>query len=170
MNTIRMCYKGMIFNANPYSIKTDFSKKIETKTIPFGFGKSTEVCRMPAKISGSGIFTGTDAGEKAYELMRIFEKGGASYLFMPKLAPVKAYFTGLSMSVKNENCIEYSFAFTEECADKKSHYSFGYTYARNGENLYDIANRCSVSSRQLFDANDFMDMFAVREGDKVWLN
>ncbi|MBE6816903.1 MAG: hypothetical protein E7520_04280 [Ruminococcaceae bacterium] len=170
MNTIKMSYKGMLFEVNPQSIQTDFSKKVETKALPFGFGRTAVVCRMPATVSGSGILTGENAGERAFELMRIFEKGGASYLFMPKIAPVKAYFTALALSVRDENCIEYRFTFTEECTEKKSHYAFGYTYARAGENLYDIANRCSVSSSKLFEANDYMDMFSVSEGDKVWLN
>ncbi|MBR3148970.1 MAG: hypothetical protein IKF64_02280 [Eubacterium sp.] len=170
MTLIKMSYKGFVFNVNPSSIKSDFSKKIETKVIPFGFGKSTEVCRLPVVISGSGKFCGADAGEKAHELMRIFEKGGASYLFAPHIAPMKAFFTDLSMSVNaEEDCVDYTFSFTEECTEKKSRYSFGYTYARRGENLYDIANRCSVKSEKLFEANDYMDMFSVQEGDKVWL-
>ncbi|MBE6719347.1 MAG: hypothetical protein E7571_01665 [Ruminococcaceae bacterium] len=170
MTAMKMSYKGFLFDVNPSSIKTQFGRQIETKTVPFGFGRSSEICRMPAKISGSGVFCTADAGEKAFELMRIFEKGGSSYLFVPKLAPMKAYFTDLTMSVNAETqSIEYSFSFTEDCSEKKSRYRFGYTYAKSGENLFDIANRCCVEAEKLFAANDFMDMFSVQEGDKVWL-
>lgn len=170
MNTAKMGYKGMTFDVNPKSVKTDFSKKIAIKTIPFGFGKSAEICKMPVKITGSGAFYGSTAGQEAHKLMQVFEKGGSSYLFMPKLAPIKAFFTDLTMRVgADSESIEYTFSFTEDCTEKRSSYPFGYTYALEGENLYDIANRCEVAADVLFRANDYMDMFSVREGDKVWL-
>ena len=170
MKTIKMSYKGLMFDVNPASIKTDFSKKIETKAIPFGFGKTAEISRMPVKISGSGIISGANKGEVTFELMRIFEKGGSSYLFTPYMAPMRAYFTDFSVRVNAEkDCIEYDFTFVEDCTEKKSRYAFGYTYAKSGENLFDIANRCNVSSDRIFEANDYMDMFSVSEGDKVWL-
>ncbi len=169
-STTEMSYGGYLFRVNPATLSTSFSKKVETKVIPFGFGRAAEICRMPAVIRGTGVLTGSNAGEKAHELMRIFEKDGASYLFVPQLAPMKAFFTDLSMRIDaQEQCIRFSFAFTEDCTEKKSRYPFGYTYARRGENLYDIANRCCVNSRALFEVNDFMDMFSVEEGDRVWL-
>ncbi|MBQ8078036.1 MAG: LysM peptidoglycan-binding domain-containing protein [Eubacterium sp.] len=170
MNTAKMGYKGMTFDVNPATIRTDFSKKVAVKTIPFGFGKSTEICRMPVKITGSGMFCGKNAGQNAHRLMQVFEKGGSSYLFLPKLAPIKAFFTDLTMRVgADSESIEYTFSFTEDCVEKQSRYPFGYTYAKQGENLYDIANRCNITADALFSANDFMDMFSVQEGDKVWL-
>ena len=170
MNIMKMGYKGMTFDVNPSSVKTDVSKKVAIKTIPFGFGKSAEICKMPVKITGSGVFCGENAGQDAHKLMQIFEKGGSSYLFMPRLAPIKAFFTDLTMRIgADSESIEYTFSFTEDCTEKRSSYPFGYTYAKAGENLYDIANRCEVSTESLFNANDFMDMFSVREGDKVWL-
>ena len=102
MNAVKMSYKGMLFDVNPASVKTEFCKKVNVKAIPFGFGKSTEICRMPVKISGSGVLLQPNAGEEAHKLMHIFEKGGSSYLFIPKLAPIKAFFTDLSMSVNAE--------------------------------------------------------------------
>ena len=168
--TINMSYKGMVFSANPSSIKTDFRRKTETKHIPFGFGKTTEICRLPAKITGSGKFVGAGAGEKAYNLMRVFEKEGSSYLFLPEFPPVKVYFTDLSVNLNAKDYgVEYTFEFTEDCVGKKSRFAFGYTYAKRGENLFDISNRCDVSFDKLFEINDFPDMFSVSEGDKVWL-
>lgn len=170
MNMTKMGYKGMTFDVNPTTIKTDFSKKIAIKTIPFGFGKSAEICKMPVKITGSGMFCGSDAGQKAHRLMQVYEKSGSSYLFMPKLAPLKAFFTDLSLRVgADSESIEYTFSFTEDCTEKRSDYPFGYTYAQRGENLYDIANRCELAADAVFRANDYMDMFSVNEGDKVWL-
>ena len=167
---IKMSYKGLVFGANPESIKSDFRKKTDTKTIPFGFGKTTEVCRMPAKITGNGKFVGADAGERAQKLMRVFEKEGSSYLFMPQFPPVKVYFTDLTLSINAKDYgVDFAFEFTEDCVGKKSRFPFGYTYAKRGENLFDIANRCDVSFDSLFEVNDYMDMFSVSEGDKVWL-
>ncbi|MBQ7202858.1 MAG: hypothetical protein IJS03_02440 [Eubacterium sp.] len=170
MNTIKMSFRGVVFDANPSTLKAEFSKKTVKRSNAFSFGRAEEICRMPTVITGSGKYYASDAGEKMNELMKAFEYSGSSYLFSPALPPVKAFFDSLEVKLSSDNeYIEYTFTFIEDCSGKKPDYSFGYTYARNGENLFDIANRCNVQTDRLFEFNDYIDMFSVSEGDKVWL-
>lgn len=170
MKLIKMSYKGFIFDVNPSSIKAELSKSIAKKSILFKSGRAQEMCFEPAKISGSGRFTGDNARQCAHNLMRVFKSRGPAYLLAPDIPPMKAYFSDLSISYNaDENCVSYSFAFIEDSEDKQFSYDFGYTYALEGENLYDISNRTDVDIERLFEYNDYPDLFSVSEGDKVWL-
>ncbi|MFR5875368.1 MAG: hypothetical protein ACLUFN_02635 [Eubacterium sp.] len=170
MNTIKMNYKGFSFDVNPTSIKTELSKNIAKKSILFKSAKTQEVFFEPARISGSGRFVGTDARQKAHNLMRIFKSKGSAYLFAYDMPPMKAFFCNLSVSYSaKENCVSYTFSFVEDCNDKQFSYDFGCTYALEGENLYDISNRTDVAVERLFEYNNYSDLFSVRKGDRVWL-
>ncbi len=170
MNAIKMSFKGHTFYANPESLKTQRSKNIAVKNVPFGFSKSKEIGRAPMIISGSGCLFYPDAANKARDLTRIFEKSGSDYLFIPHMEPVRAFFTDLSFSSTAENdYLIYEFSFTEDSTEKKERYPFGYTYVQRNENLFDVASRCGISTHKLFEANSFKDMFSAKEGDRVWL-
>lgn len=171
MKLIKMRYKGFTFPVNPSSIKAELSKTISASTIPFSFSKTQEVGFSPSVISASGSFTGNTAQENARTLLRIFKDRGSAYLFIPGIEPLKAYFKNLSISFNAEkNSADYSLIFVEDNRGKKSKFDFGFTYALEGENLFDIANRTNRDFDKIFEANHFMDMFSVKEGDKVWLN
>lgn len=171
MQLIKMSYNGFTFTANPTSLKVNLSKNVATKTIPFGFGKSTEVCFEPAVVTGNGCFIGANARERAHELMRIFTAKGSSYLFAPSISPMRAFFTKLDISYNaGQDKIDYSFEFTQESDEKNNLFDFGYTYAKAGENLYDVANRTGFDVKELFERNDYGDLFSVCEGDKIWLS
>ena len=171
MKLIKLSYKGFEFPINPRSIQIDFAKKISTRTLPFAKGRAQEICFEPCVISGSGSLTGSNARRQAHELMRIFKSEGSAYLFSPEGTPLKAFFQALRVSYNAEKeCVDYTFTFVEDGADKSCSYPFGFTYAQAGENLYDIANRTDTDAATLFNSNCFADMFAVEEGDKVWLN
>lgn len=171
MKCITMSYKGFEFPVNVKSINASFSKKISSVPVPKKSARTQEICMNPTVISGSGCFFGESANEKAHMLITAFQGKGAAYLFSPVFSPIKAYFSDLKMTADSEkNCIEYTFTFTEEINLKKRRYDFGYTFALPNENLFDIANRCSVSFEDIVKANNFKDMFSVSQGDKVWLN
>jgi hypothetical protein len=165
-----MSYKGFCFNVNPSSIKVDYSKNVAVKTSLFATSVGQEVNFEPTKIAGSGKFVGDKAREYANALTRIFQSDGSAYLFVPDGMPIKAYFKNLSISYNSEkNCVSYDFEFVEDYQGKKRKYDFGYTYAKNGENLFDVANRTDVDIQTLFESNDFADLFSLKDGDKVWL-
>lgn len=171
MQYIKLCYKGLVLDANPSSIQINKSKKISKRVVPFGSTKAQEISIQPTVVSGNGVFLGNDALEKATELMRIFDHKGSAHLFVPDAMVFRAYFTDLDIAYDAaKNRVDYSFKFVQDSNDKQSSYNLGFTYARSGENLYDVANRCHVDTDTLFLSNDYRDMFSVKEGDKVWLN
>lgn len=170
MKTIKMSYKGLVFSANPSSIKVQLSKSISKKSIPFSTSNAQEVCFKPSKISGEGMFTGADAREFAHKLMHVFKSEGSAYLLLPNAEPITVFFESLDISYdSSKNCVSYSFSFVEDCKSKKYSFDFGYTYALEGENLYDISNRTDVSVEKLFEYNTYKNLFSVSAGDKVRL-
>ncbi|MCD7873132.1 MAG: LysM peptidoglycan-binding domain-containing protein [Clostridiales bacterium] len=44
---------------------------------------------------------------------------------------------------------------------------FGYTYALKGENVFDIAFRCSTTVESIMKNNDIKSPFDVAEGDRL---
>ena len=79
-------------------------------------------------------------------------------------------FTSLEINYSaSNNRVEYSFEFTQDGFEKKEVYDFGYTVALEGENLFDVSSRTGVEIQRLVSLNDFGDLFAVKEGDRVWL-
>lgn len=170
MEFIDMSYKGFSFPVNPASIKTQMKKRTVKKDVMSFASKVKETGFEPAVISGSGSFSGDKAQESAHELMRIFKEEGSAYLFSPEFFPLKAFFTELQLKADaSKRCIEYSFKFVEDSVNKKSRFDFRFTYAFEGENLFDISNRTGVPVEKLFKLNDYEDLFSVSQGDKVWL-
>ena len=113
---------------------------------------------------------GEDSAKKAFELVRAYNKKGSDYLFLPNSVPIKACFSSLSISYcAGNDRVDYSFEFVQECKEKNEEHNPDYTVAADGENLFDIAHRTGMQIENLVEANDFGDVFAVKEGDRVWL-
>lgn len=169
MQLIKMKYKEYVFDINPSSIKFDHSKTVANQSILNHFDNSSVMSVKPISIIGSGILVGDDRFEQMVLVQNLFNKKDSDYLFLPGFSPIKAYFSELSFSLNsNKNAISYSFKFVEDNQGKKEYYDFGYTIAKKGENLFDIANRLNVEVELLVGKNDFEDLFAVKEGDKVY--
>lgn len=170
MQYIKMSYKGFSFDANPSSLTARYSKNVSKKRIPFSASASQEVGPSEAVISGEGSFVGAGAMKRAHELLRIYNKKGSDYLFCPHALPIKAYFSELDISYSSaENKVSYCFTFVQDSSEKASDYSFKYTIANAGENLFDVANRTGVDIEKIVASNDYEDLFSISEGDKVWL-
>lgn len=166
----KMRYKNFVFNVNPSDIKLSFKKNIAKADVMCSNQVCSEVGENAAVISGKGCFIGDDAEKKAFELMRIYNKQGADFLFTPYSSPVLAIFSCLDLSYSSDSRrVEYSFEFTEQGKRKAQSFEFGYTYAEEGENLFDIADRAQISVDKIVELNDFCGVFSVKEGDKVWL-
>ncbi len=169
MQLIKMTYKGFEFDVNPSTVKLDYSKNIATQFMIDSTDKTQEMSVLPVIITGNGSFVGNDARDKAYQLQQIFKSNGSDYLFASGFEPIRAFFKNLSISTDaKRGIVDYTFTFVEDYQGKKLQYDFGYTLAENGENLFDIANRLGVSVELLVAKNDFEDVFAVKEGDKVY--
>ena len=169
MKLIKMKYKNYEFTINPSSIKVEHSKLITSQSILKHFYKSNFVSVKPISIIGSGIITGKDMLEQMALIEMLFNKKEPDYLFLPGFPPIKAHFSDITFKLDcDKNSIGYEFKFIEDSRLKNEYYNFGYTIAKNGENLFDIANRLNVGVEILVDKNDFKDLFSVKEGDKVY--
>lgn len=169
MQLIKMNYKGFEFDVNPSTVKLDYSKNIAKQFMIDSTDKTQEMSVSPVVITGNGSFVGNDARDKAYQLQHIFKSKGSDYLFLSSFQPVRAFFKNLVISIDAKRyVVDYTFTFVEDYAGKKLQYEFGYTLAETGENLFDIANRLGVDVELLVAKNDFEDIFAVKEGDKVY--
>ena len=100
MQAITMTYKGFCFDANPAYIKAEYSKNIASKSVLFKSAKQQEISFKAAKIKGNGKFVGSNAGEKAHELIKVFQSKGSSFLFSHDLPPMRAYFSSLDISYR----------------------------------------------------------------------
>lgn len=170
MQYIRISYKDFSFLVNPSSLRLHHTKSISTKPLPFGGSRAKQISTNSTIVSGEGAFVGDNARKCIRHLCRLFNEGDSGYLFLPDSTPIKAIFSKLD--VKYSGCddrVEYTFEFVQEGDSKAPIMDFGYTYARLGENLFDIANRTNTDVGDIFRLNKYEDLFSVNEGDKVWL-
>lgn len=170
MEMIKMKYKDFEFDVNPTDIRLSMSKNISKHSLPYKAQSCEEMGKNAAVVSGKGYFLGEDAMNKAYALSRVYNKKGSDYLFTPYCVPIKVFFSSLDIIYSASNSrVEYTFEFTQDKPEKKDTYDFGYTIAKDGENLFDIANRTGLEIEKIASLNDFGDLFSVKEGDRVWL-
>lgn len=170
MEFMKMRYKSFVFEINPKDISVSMSKNISKNSLPYSSQLCNEVGKNATVISGKGYFTGEKALEKVFSLVRVYNQKGSDFLFVPSASPIKAYFSKLDVSYSSGNGrVEYSFEFVEDCQNKNDIRDFGYTYAESKENLFDVANRTGVAVESIVKLNDIGDVFAIREGDKIWL-
>lgn len=170
MQFMKMSYKGFDFDINPKDIKISMNKG----TTKYNTVYDEQICKENGRscvvVLGKGYLTGGDSAVRAFELVRVFNKKGSDYLFLPNSVPIKMLFTSLDISYSSgKDRVEYSFEFTQECNTKSEEHSVGYTYALKNENLFDIASRTGVQIESIVKCNDIGDIFAVREGEKIWL-
>lgn len=170
MQFMKMSYKGFEFTINPKDFKISMGKSTAKYTTVYDGQISSENGKGCVVVSGKGFFVGGDSAGRAFELVRVFNKKGSDYLFLPNSVPIKMLFTSLDISYSSGNDrVEYSFEFTQECNTKSEEHTVGYTYALENENLFDIASRTGIQIESIVKCNDIGDIFAIREGEKIWL-
>jgi hypothetical protein len=170
MRYIKMSYMGFTLCVNPESISLALSKSVSRQPFLSRKSRVSGISRQPCVIKGKGILFGENAQLQANELGRLFMSERSAWLFSPVIEARKMFFTSLEIKAgATREGIEYSFEFCEDISDKEYRYPFTYTYALEGENLFDIASRCHIEIGELFNLNAYPDLFSVREGDKVWL-
>lgn len=171
MQLIRMSYKDFTFMVNPNTLKLSHSKSVASRLLPIGTSRNKEVNTNPIIISGTGYFAGKNARKYIRNLSKIFNEKGSGYLFLPDSTPIRAIFKRLDICYTGaSDRIEYSFEFVQEEVGKASVMDFGYTFALDGENLFDVANRTNTDIDRIFSLNEYSDLFSVNEGDKIWLS
>ncbi len=170
MQYMKMKYGGFEFNVNPKSFKASMNKNLTKYDTVFSEQMCVDNGRECTRVSGEGYFIGENAADKAFELVRVYNKKGSDYLFLPNSVPVKAYFSSLDISYSSANDrVEYSFVFTQECNTKNELQTPEFIYALKDENLFDVSNRTGVEIETLVKCNDIGNVFAIKEGDRIWL-
>lgn len=170
MDFMKMKYKGFDFNINPNTFKISAKKEICEKIMPYNNSSTQEIGEASARISGTGVFVGADAMDKAYQLMNLFNKKGSDYLFLPSGDLYKMFFANLDIKYSSSSDkVEYAFSFIEDKGDKKHEYEFGYTYVKENENLFDVSSRTGVKLEQLVEINELQSIYGIAQGEKLWL-
>lgn len=166
----KMKYKSFTFPSNPSEIKILGNRNIRTEPL---FGASACVSNVsadPTVIKGSGAFFGNEGGKHAHMLHNLLKEEDSGWLFAPCAIPVQAFFEAFTSEYNAaKNCVSYTFSFIEDCTPYKSQFDFGFTYARDGENAFDIAGRTGVSVDKIMESNSFVTPFDINKWDKVAL-
>lgn len=167
---IKMKFKDFEFPANPSVIRTELSENICEIPI-FDNGSAVyNVSHNAARICCTGSFWGDERSVFAQQLKILRDSGTAGWLFLPDSS---CWFVFLSELVLTDdakkNCVSYSVSFIEKNGNKSSEYDFGFTYAMENENMFDIAYRCGTSVEELMRLNDYENPFCVQNGEKVVL-
>lgn len=154
-----MKYKSYVWPNNPTTFSAEYTKGLRSYKFPFsGFcvqdmGKSARV------FKGEGEFAGADAYDSFRRLAEVFSDGGSGWLEHPVWAPVKVYFSKLSLLQSPcEEYVKYSFEFIEasdstslsgftETASDGDHVK--YTQARSGDTAAAVALRYGMSVSDL---------------------
>lgn len=166
----KMKFKDYVFDVNPSHIEVRHKRSINEKRLLNGRSRVQSGALHPAEIYGKGCFYGDTAYERLAVLEALHKKGGAGWLYLPQGSAYKVYFKELTVSFNSDkNRYEYSFLFAECTNNKKPLYDFSFTIARENENLFQLADRCSVGIERLMELNDYKTPFSVSAGDRVVL-
>ncbi len=167
---IKLKFKAFEFPANPALIKTELSENIHEEPV---FGSSSAGCNIShnaARICCSGSFWGDDRRALAQQLRILRDSAAPGWLFLPDGSCFYAFLSELVLTDDaKKSCVSYTVSFIEENSGKSSLYDFGFTYAQENENMFDIAFRCKKPVEELMRLNAFENPFSVRCGDKVVL-
>ena len=167
---MKLKYKNFEFPSNPSKIEILSSSNCNNKPIFDSSSAVENVSVNPIIVMGGGEFFGEGREEYCATLQNLLKSTESGWLFLPSVPPVKAYFTELKFGQGTKrNSISYSFEFTEDCTDRRPERLFKYTVAGDGENAFEIANRCNVSVNDIMRLNDLKSPFEISKGDRVVL-
>lgn len=167
---VKMKFKDFEFPNNPLFIKTEMSHRIIENPIINGESAVFSVSEKAAVIKADGCFWDKDGADASFKLKTMIKSRKPGWLFLPDGSCYNAFLFSLDIREDaKKNCVSYSIAFIENYPNKKNEYNFGFTFAEDNENMFDIAFRCDKSIESLMKLNDFSSPFSVKKGDKVVL-
>ncbi len=113
----KLKYKDFTFPHNPRSIQVESQSRTAALLRP-GIGGLAQnlgpACRV---VRGEGAFYGSTAAEHCRRLQQLQAESSSGSLFIPSLAPMRAFFTKLTLLCEGDGSIlVYQFEFTEEQA------------------------------------------------------
>ncbi len=163
-----MKYKDLQFLNNPSQLEIRSSNLISTLPLLSKGSAVNCVTDMPTKVKAVGRVYGDEGEEWCSRMKHYLPDRKSGWLFTPSAPPMKAFleaFTFRRESTTDEIC--YTAEFIEDCNGKSFEAKEGFTFARQGENAFDIAYRCSVGVDGLEELNGFPDPFGFSENDRV---
>lgn len=167
---VKMKFKDFEFPSNPLFIKTEMANKINKRSVLSGESKAFYISGNSAVIKADGCFWGKDGADASLRLKAMMESRKAGWLFLPDGSCFNAYMFLLDIKEDaKKSCISHSISFVEKSHCRNDEYNFGFTYADDNENMFDIAFRCDISIEKLMELNDFSNPFSVKKGDRVVL-
>lgn len=170
MHLMKMKYKNFEFPLNPSVIKVKHSRNIAENSIIDSDSAVYNISKNASVISGEGCFFGDKAFQYASELENLSKSSSPGWLFTPNGDCFNAYLKELTIkSDAKRNDVFYTFTFVENCNHKKNERDIEFVFAKEGENLFDIADRCNIPIETILDINDFKNPFDISAGDKVVL-
>ena len=165
-----MRYKGYEFPQAPSKIEIFSDTNVKKSPVFCGNSVVENVSVNPVIVKCSGQFFGKEGRECCDMMQYMLRQLSAGWLFAPELSPVKAFLSAFSYSKgADKDSISYRLEFTECCDSFSGTAEINYTICRAGENVFDIANRCSVKADDIMKLNSFVSPFDINEGDKVMI-
>lgn len=164
-----MRFAGYTWHYNPKTINITCKKNtVENKihnsdSVVQCFGRTARI------ISGEGYIFGDDCFERMEELWNLYRNKTEGVLTVPEFAAVRAVFTDLKLvGDAKDKLIKYLFSFTEVMKTESMRSPLDTHTALNGESLWDVAYRYSLSVEKLLSLNpDLKDPYALTAGKQV---
>ena len=167
---VKMKFKDFEFPNNPLFIKTEMAQRINESPVLSGESRVFSIADKATVIKADGCFWGEEGEAASLKLKILMKSRKSGWLFLPDGSCFNAYLSSLDIQEDaKKNAVSYSISFIEKCPNKQGEYHFGFTYAKENENMFDIAFRCDKSIENLMKLNDFSNPFSVKKGDKVVL-
>ncbi len=151
-----MRFGSFVWKRNPETLRVEYERNVKRLTLPqAGEALQDLGCRRRV-VTGKGCFLGKAAAEEFGRLAAVFRIDGSGVLCVPGIAPFRAIFSSLQMlGEARPNAVDYSFQFLEDEAalqDDGILRPERYVCAE-GETLWDVANRFSVTVDALLQCN-----------------
>lgn len=167
---VRMKFKDFEFPNNPLFIKTEMEQHMRESSVLSGESRVFRISDRATVIKADGCFWGENGADAAFRLKILMKSKKPGWLFLPDGGCCNVYLSSLNITEDaKKSCVSYSISFIEKSPAKRGNYHFGFTYAEEDENMFDIAFRCDKSVEKLMEINDFSNPFSVKKGDKVVL-
>lgn len=134
---------------NPRKITFECEKSVNEMKIPFGFSTVQNMGRRNMMIKGEGELVGADCAEQFKRLFEVFRNSGVEVLTIPEMSGIYAVFESLEIiGEPKPDVLSYRFVF-REITEKKQTEKESFTYAKDGQTLWDISAGKGISIDRL---------------------
>ncbi len=168
MRLMGMRFRDFTWQDNPVSLRVTSARNVLETKVPYGKTKTEELGQERRKVTGEGYFSGANCMETWNDLQTAFSQRGPGILQLPGVEPFWALMDSLELiGAQGKDLVRYAFSFTEWDA-QGDFLGSGVYRAKEGESLWDYANKWGISVDTLVQANPHIrDICDLKEGEKV---